>query len=171
MKNVTRVLATAGLLFVAAVPLQAQTSVNGSASITIPTVLYISAANTGVAFAAPTAENFGAGFVNSTTTTAITHRANVRHSVTVAAAAPTMTATGGAAGADAARAAKPASDLRWSTDGSTFTGLTTSAAPIRSGMARGAYSDLNVNYRMALSYADDTPGTYGLNFVYTIVAD
>ena len=38
-------------------------------------------------------------------------------------------------------------------------------------MARGSYSDLNVKYRMALNYADDTPGTYGLNFVYTIVAD
>lgn len=171
MKNVTTLLAATGLLLFAAIPATAQTSVNGSASITIPTVLYISAANTSVGFTAPTADNFDAGYVNSTTTTAITHRANVRHSVTVAAAAPTMTATGGAAGADAARAAKPAADLRWSTDGSTFSGLTTSAAAVRSGVARGAYSDLAVNYRMALSYADDTPGTYGLNFIYTIVAD
>ena len=162
---------TVGLLGIAAIPGQAQTTVNGSSSITIGTVLYISAANTSVAFAAPTGTNFDAGYLNSTTTTAITHRGNVRHSITVAAGAATMTASGGGSGPDAARTTKPASDLRWSTDGSTYAGLSTSAAAVRSAVARGAYSDLNVQYQMALSYADDTPGTYALNFVYTVAAD
>lgn len=164
-------LVTAGIVGLAAAPAQAQSTVNASATIPIGTVLYIAATNPNVVFAAPTAADFDAGFIDATTVTNITHNANVRHSVTVAATSPTMTATAGGAGADGARADKPASDLQWSRTGSAFTGLTPSATPIRSGVARGAYSDLDIRYRMALDYDEDTPGTYGLNFVYTIVAD
>lgn len=171
MKTLHTALLAAGIAVVAAAPAQAQTTVNASSTIPIGTVLYISATNTNVAFGAPAASDFDAGFIDATTTTRITHNANVRHSVTVAASSPTMTATSGKAGSDAARADKPASDLKWSRDGSTFTGLTPTAAPVRSGAARGSYSDLEVRYRMALDYEEDTPGTYGLNFVYTIVAD
>lgn len=170
MRTLHTALIAAGIAMVAAAPAQAQT-VNASSTIPIGTVLYISATNTNVAFAAPTATDFDAGYIDATTATRITHNANVRHSVTVAASSPTMTATAGRAGADAARADKPASDLQWSRDGSTFTGLTPSAAPVRSGVARGSHGDLEVRYRMALDYQEDTPGTYGLNFVYTIVAD
>ncbi len=171
MKNLTKALAIAGVLGVAAVPAHAQTSVNGSSTISIGTVLYISAANTNVAFGAPTTGDFDVGFIDAPTATLLSHKANVRHSVTVKASSATMTATGGGTGADAARAAKPAADLLWSTDGSAFSGLSTSAAPVRSGVSRGSYDDLAVWYRMALDYGEDTPGTYGLNFLYTIVAD
>ena len=171
MKRLTSALLTVGALSVMAMPALGQTTANASSSITIGTVLYISAANPTVAFAGPAGTDFDAGYIASTTTTTITHRSNVRHSVSVAASSATMTPSGGAAGADAARATKPASDLRWSSDGTTYNGLTTSAAAVRSAVARGTYSDLNVQYRMGLSYADDTPGTYGLNFTYTIAPD
>lgn len=173
MKNVIRVAAAAGLLSLAALPNQAaaQTTVNGSSTITIPTVLYISATNPHVAFATPTASDFEAGFINATTATKLTHKANVAHSVTVKALESTMTATGGSSGANAARAAKPSTDLLWSTDGKSFQGLNTTSQSVRAAAGPGSHSDLQVNYRMALRYDDDTPGTYGLNFVYTIVAN
>ena len=174
-RNFYSVLMAAGMVGLAAVPAQGQAAghatVNASSTIPIGTVLYIAATNPNVTFTAPTVSDFDAGFIEATTVTEITHNANVRHSVTVAATNPTMTATAGRPGSDAARTDKPASDLLWSRDGSAFTGLTTSAAPIRSGVARGSYADLAVRYRMALDYEEDTPGTSGLHVVYTIVAD
>ena len=173
MQNLIRVAAVVGLFSLVALPNEAAapTKVNGNATITIPTVLYISATNPHVAFATPTASDFEAGFVNATTATKLTHKANVAHSVTVKALESSMTATGGNQGASAARAAKPASDLLWSVDGKSFQGLNTTSQSVRAAAAPGSYGDLQVNYRMALDYDDDTPGTYGLNFVYTIVAD
>lgn len=173
MQNLIRGVAFAGLFTLAALPTDAvaQSTVNGSSTITIPTVLYISATNPNVAFPTPAASDFDAGFINATTSTTLTHKANVAHAVTVKALETTMSATGGAVGANAARAAKPASDLLWSTDGKSFQGLSTSSQSVRAAAAPGSHTGLQVNYRMALGYGDDTPGTYGLNFVYTIVAD
>lgn len=173
MQNLIKGVAVAGLLTLAALPsgAAAQTTVNGSSTITIPTVLYISATNPHVVFPTPAASDFDAGFIDATTSSVLTHKANVAHSVTVKALESTMTATGGKSGSNAARAAKPSSDLLWSADGKAFQGLTTTAQAVRGAAGPGSYSDLQVDYRMALRYEDDTPGTYGLNFVYTIVAD
>jgi hypothetical protein len=93
-----------------------------------------------------------------------------------------MTASGGAMGgsADVARVAKPVGDLMWSKDGSTFAGLTTaanvaaatSADAVVESSPRGTYDNAQtIQYRMKLSYADDTPGTYTLGFNYTIIAN
>lgn len=156
----------------------AQTQVNASASITVGTVLSLDVTNPTVTFSAPTVTNFDNGYVgNSSSNSVITHKGNVAHAVKVWTTASNMTASGGAgSGDDVARAAKPVGDLRWSTDGTNFTNLTTSATAAGGGTvvsaARGgSHPTQEVRYRMALSYADDTPGTYSLNFTYTIIAN
>ncbi len=165
-----------GLTALVAGSAAAQTTVAASTSITVGTVLSLNVTNTTVAFASPTTTEFNAGKEASTTTSTVTSTGNVEHSVVIWTAAATMTGSGGGAAPDAVNASKAVSDFQWSTDGgTTFTGVVASSTSATGGKvinkhARGTGS-ASVTYQMLLSYATDTPGTYALNFNYTIIAD
>jgi hypothetical protein len=140
-------------------------TVQGNASILIPTLLHIEVTNVTVAFPSPDLAAWTAGQVDmSSGASVVSTRANVGHDVTIEADAGTMTGP----------TAKPASDLQWGTAGTggSFLGLTTSAADVVSGLARGTHATAaEVWYRMLIDEASDEPGTYSLAFTYTIVAN
>lgn len=155
-------------LFVVALvtPVSAQSSVNGTSTITIQQVLYLAVSNTAVAFPVPTAANFNTGNVAaSSAASVVSHAGNVTHSVKITAGAANMTAT------DVANV-KPASDLEWSMDsGTNWTGVSTTAQSVRTSIAKGQHnSAATVQYRMQLDYSTDAPDTYTLPFTYTVVA-
>lgn len=155
----------AALVLVGASEARAQTSVPATASITIPTLLSIDVSNTTVTFDAPDLTDYAAGSIGmSSAASVIDTRGNVAHRVTVEADAATMTGP----------TAKPASDLEWGTGGAggAFTGLSTTAADVVVGLARGTnMSAAEVWYRMVLDEAADEPGTYSLAFTYTVVSN
>lgn len=146
----------------AATEVEAQTTRPASAAITIPTVLYLEVTNPTITFPTPGAAEFDAGGVAATTTSVISARGNVDYHVQVLADAATMTSVDGAV--------KSAGDLLWSTDGTTFTPLATTAATVASD-TRGRNDVLaTVEYEMALSYDSDVPDQYSLGVTYTIIA-
>ncbi len=156
----------------------AQTTQAASTQIVIGTVLSLNVTNTTVAFASPTATDFAAGKIASSTTSAVTGSGNVEFSVVLWTAAATMTGSAGTSTTDPVNAAKAVSDFQWSIDGgSTYTGALASSTSATGGKvvtkhARGTMASAqNVNYQMLLSYATDTPGQYDLAFNYTIIAD
>lgn len=148
----------------------AQSAVNASASITIPTLLQITVDEVAVTFDAPTLNDYLTGSLTSAVTSVIGTRGNVTHDVTIIADDPTMGFVPSAGGADPL---KPASDLEWSIDGGgAWTGLSTTAANVVAGLGRGNNAAAaSVNYRMLLDEASDEPGTYTLGFTYTVVAN
>ncbi|MFW5946971.1 MAG: hypothetical protein ACOCUW_00650 [Gemmatimonadota bacterium] len=132
-----------------------------TATITIPTLLHIDVTNTAVAFPQPSFDDFDVGHVDaSSPASVIDTRGNVVHDVTIAADAATFTGPW----------EKPADDLGWSLDGSSFTNLTTTEADVATGVAQGSNSNVaTVSYRMALDQANDVPGDYSLDFTFTVV--
>lgn len=147
----------------AAGPAAAQTSESATASVSINQVLYLDVTNTNVTFSEPTASDFNSGEILSSVQSDITHRANIVHDVEVAADASNFSGGSGS---------KPASDLHWSLDGSTWTPLSTTAADLVTGVAPGAYDNAEtVSYKLLLDYSTDEPGSYSLGFTYTIVAN
>jgi len=175
-KLVLSLAAAATLVVGSNVDVSAQQTRNGTATITIPEVMVFEATNTTVSFTAPTVADFDAQFKAASASTLLSHRANVRHSITILAdqasftATNPETATGGGA-ANVARV-KPAADLLWSTDGSTFTALSTTAAKVvNQTAAGGTAANSTISYRVALAWAQDTPGAYVLPFRYIMFAD
>jgi len=177
MKKILTLTATTALVMSASVTLSAQQTRTGSATITIPEVMVFEATNTAVTFDAPAIADFDAAFKAASATTVLTHRANVRHSITIAAdqanftATNPATATGGGT-ANVARAAKPASELLWSTNGTNFNGLSTTAEKVvNQTSAAASNATATVSYRVALAWSQDTPGQYVLPFRYIMFAD
>jgi hypothetical protein len=172
-----------GLAAMVAAPAAAQVTVNASASITVPAVLFLGVTNTAVGFAAPTATEYDAGFIaQNTGASVISHRGNVRHDVRLWTDQATMTGSAGTFASDPVNAAKPVTDLLWSADNFTSSHPLTQAATasaasganqvIVSQAARGVHDNAqSVSFRMNLSYANDTPGTYSINFFYTAIAN
>ena len=166
-----------------AAPLAAQVTVNASASITVPAVLSLSVTNTAVGFPAPTATEYNQGYaVQNTAASVVSHGGNVRHDVRIWTDVATMTGAAGGFASDPVRANKPVGDLLWSSDNFTsshpLTQSATAAAATGADQvlvnqaARGVYANSNtVTFRMNLSYANDTPGTYSVNFFYTAIAN
>jgi len=154
----------------------AQQTRTGSATITIPEVMVFEATNTAVQFNQPDVADYDTGYKAANQTTLLSHRANVRHSITIQADQANFTATNpvpatGGATANAART-KPAADLLWSTHASVFNALTTSAAKVvNATAAAGTVSTATVSYRVALAWSLDTPGQYVLPFRYVMFAD
>jgi hypothetical protein len=179
MNRVLAVAAGAALLAAGSADLSAQATRNGTATITIPEVLAFDVTNPNVTIMAPAAADFDAGFRNAEATTVLTHRANVRHSITIKAEQANFTAqnpnpaTLGENGVNAARATKPATDLRWSTDGgASFTQLTTSEVKVVNQTVAGGTAATNtVSYRVALAWSQDSPGQYSLPFTFRMFAD
>lgn len=135
---------------------------------TVEQSLYINLNQTAVTFANANAAAFNDGYTQITGGT-LTHKGNVVHSVTLAAGAATMTGTA-LDTLSTARADKPAGDVKWSINGTTFTDASTTAAAVASSVAAGEYSK-SLTYRMALAWALDKPGKYSLGLTYTIAAN
>lgn len=129
----------------------------------IPTVLLLDVANADPRFTSITAADFDAGYALPTNgASTLAHKGNVSHSVHIRADAGLMSGGDGD---------KPASDLQWSLDGGPWTPLTTSNAALVPGANRGSHAGRTVAFRLLLDFADDPPGTYTLNFTYTILAN
>jgi hypothetical protein len=165
VKKIALTLIAALSLFGASEAVAQVQTVQGNASILIPTLLHIEVSNVTVAFPTPDLAAWTAGEVDmSSGTSVVSTRANVAHDVTIHADAATMTGP----------TAKAASDLQWGTAGTagSFTGLATTATNVVSGLARGTHATAaQVWYRMLIDEASDAPGTYSLAFTYTIVAN
>ncbi|MFW6331392.1 MAG: hypothetical protein ACOC3J_06670 [Gemmatimonadota bacterium] len=160
------ILAVVAAMVVSAGALSAQEAVasrGGTATITIPTLLHIDVTNLSVEFDAPSFTDFTAEMIEANSeASVIDTRGNVVHDVTIEADAENM----------AGPWSKPASHLEWSTDGSNWTGLSTSAADVVTGVARGSNATVaSVLYRMVLDEEEDVPGTYTLDFTYTVIAN
>lgn len=176
-KWLTAIAATAALALLGASGAQAQCadtgggsgpgcSVNASAQITIPQVLYLDVTNTTVTFDQPTAADFTSSGDGTATkpatsgTSVVTHGGNVGHSVEIAATSADFNGPG---------TTKPSTDLEWST-GSGWNGLTSAAADVVAPTGGPALGNTSVDYRMQIDLTTDEPGTYDLDFTYTIVA-
>lgn len=161
-----------GFMAVAAVLMMASAvsaqSVHGSASIHVPSLLTFNVTNTTVTFNDPTFADFDAGLIGASSLgSVISTRGNVPHVVQIAADAATMTYTG----SETLPSPKSASDLQWATDGSTWSGLSTTDTDVAT-YTRGAHADATtVTYQMLLDIANDYPGDYSLAFTYTILAN
>ena len=142
----------------------AQTA-TASTSGTVEQSLYIAldAAGQSVTFENSTAADFNTGH-KQVAAGVLTHKGNVAHTVTVKADAATMTASVGG------RADKPAGDVLWSTDASTFTALATTGGSVAASVAAGEHTK-DLTYRLALGWALDKPATYSLGVTYTIAAN
>lgn len=149
--------------FGAATDSAAQTA-TASTSGTVEQSLYIAldAAGQTVTFANSGAADFNVGHKQASAGI-LTHKGNVAHTVTVKADAATMTHSLGG------RADKPAGDVLWSTDGTTFSALSTTGANVALTAAAGEYTK-TLTYRLKLGWALDKPATYSLPVTYTIAA-
>ncbi len=158
------VVAVAMLAAFSAKGASAQTA-TASTSGTVEQSLFIAldAAGQSVTFANSNAADFNTGYKQAAAGV-LTHKGNVTHTVSVKADATTMTASTGG------RLDKPAGDVLWSTDGTTFSALSTTAANVALSAAAGEYTK-NLNYRMKLGWALDKPATYSLGVTYTIAAN
>lgn len=142
---------------------------DASLSGTVEQSLFISLDEVSVTFPNANAAAFEAGYTQIAGGT-LTYKGNVAHSVTVAADAATLSATELAGNTSVARTDKPAGDVSWSTDGTTFNAFSTTAASVVSGAAAGEATKA-LTYQMALDWASDSPGVYALDVTYTIAAD
>lgn len=168
-----RTLAALAFGVVLATPAWAQPSTSASvtATLTVPTVLHIAVSGSSVTFTGDYAA-FEAGYAAGSGTTVVSHRGNVRHSVSLASNAASFTGSAGSSTSDPVSTTKPASDLRYAVGTGTFSAISTTATEIHNQAARGSHiNDETVSYRVALAYADDTPGTYTLGLTYTVAAD
>src|SRR5690349_24722255 len=140
----------------------------GSVSMTAGRVerLQMSAGSTSLT--PPTTADFDAGF-NSTTGPTLTVSANASWTLSIRAASAVWTATNTATGV-AARANKPAADLKWSlTSGGAFSALTASDATLVSGAAT-ASSATTLYFQTLYAWSVDTPGSYSLSVVLTLTS-
>lgn len=149
----------------------AQTTANGTATITIGQVLYINVTNTAVTFPNPTGADYAATPAAVTATSGqsvIDHAGNITHDVEIASSADFFDAIN-----VANDGMKPSTHLEWSSDGGTsWTGVSTAPVDVVTAAAAGLYTGAaTIDYRMLLDHTTDAPDTYTLDFTYTVVAN
>ena len=161
MKKLLFGLALVAAIGVSARDANAQATADATATLTIGSVLYIDITNGSITFPNPGATEFQAGYVGANETSTLDFGGNVAHDVTIKADAGQFTPL--VAGYN-----KSAGDLEYSLDaGATFAAITTGEVDIVTGNPAGTGSQ-DVNYRVALDEVNDVPGTYQLDFTYTI---
>ncbi|MCC7054535.1 MAG: hypothetical protein IT355_14795 [Gemmatimonadaceae bacterium] len=123
--------------------------------------LVLSSATT--TLAAPGASSFGApAGVNTPAAVTLAVKSNAAHTITVAAAAPTFSGGSGI---------KPASSLRYSTDGfATLKGVSGTGSSLVTAAAPTAGTTHTIGYNTTYAFVQDTPGTYSLAVTYTLTA-
>jgi len=139
-----------------------------STALTVGLLIQLTLSSTTTTLAAPALSDYDAGFVANQGPIA-TVKSNRAWRLQLSGAAATWTATNTQPGI-AARTNKPTSDLQWSTAaGGPFAGLTTVPVTAVSGAATGGAAS-NLYYRTLYDWTLDTPGSYSLTVVFTIVS-
>lgn len=133
---------------------------------TIGRALLLNVTPTATSLTAPTATDYNTGYAATTGPTA-TIKSNAPWTLAISASAATWTATN--TSTEPARTNKPASDLLWATAaGGPFTALTTTPATVAAGVATAGTTAASLYYRTLYVWNLDTPGSYGLQIVFTI---
>ena len=146
----------------------ASCGVAGSVSMTAGRVVRLQMSAGSTSLTAPTTTDFDAGF-NSTTGPTLTVSANAPWTLHIRAASALWTATNTSPGV-AARANKPAADLKWSTaSGGTFAALSASDANLVNGSAT-ASNATTLYFQTLYDWTLDTPGNYSLSIVLTLTS-
>jgi hypothetical protein len=138
-------------------------SASASVQMTVTPVVNMSISTSTTSLSAFTAAEFTAGRRTGITGPTITVKANRAWTVSISGA--TWTGTG--------NHSKPVSDLQWSRDNSTYTGLTTSPVQILPSSGNGSPTNGTVQsmfYRWLLHTGTDTPGSYSMVVTYTLSA-
>lgn len=177
MRTWQKMLVSIALVTVTAISADAQCTASGapatctqpgSVSMTAGRVVRLQLSAGSTSLTAPTPADFDAGF-NSTTGPTLTVSANAAWTLHVRAASALWTATNTAPGV-AARANKPAADLKWSTSsGGPFTALSASDANLVAGSAT-ANSPTTLYFQTLYNWTLDTPGNYSLSIVLTLTS-
>jgi hypothetical protein len=143
-------------------------SVPANASMTAGRVVRLEMSAGSTLLTAPTTADFDAGF-NSSTGPTLTVSANAPWLLHIRAAAATWAATNTAPDAPA-WVAKPAGDLKWSTDlNGSFAPLTTTDANLFAGSATSG-SGNTLFFQTRYDWTTDTPGNYSLAIVLTLTS-
>jgi hypothetical protein len=146
----------------------ASCSAPGSVSMTAGRVVRLQVNVASTPLTTPTPADFDAGF-NSTTGPTLTVSANAPWTLQVRASNATWTATNTSPGAPA-RTAKPAGDLKWSTNPTgVFSALSSTDAALVTGLATGS-SATTLYFQTLYDWTLDTPGNYSLTVVLTLTA-
>jgi hypothetical protein len=152
----------------APVPAGVCTTPPTSTTLTVGVMVQLTLSSTTTALTAPAPADYDAGFVADQGPTA-TVKANQAWRLQISALAPTWTATNTEPGV-AARPGKPASDLLWGpAAGGPFTVIGTTPATAASGAAT-AGTPKNLYYRTLYDWTLDTPGSYTLTVVFTLLS-
>jgi len=169
---------------VAAAPVQAQScaisnsasasvncTVGSTFSMTMPSLMSMTLSGTSVTLNTPqTVGAFNANGLASTTNNdgpAITVRSNRSYRVQVKADAPIFDHT---PQAGAAEYEKPASDVEFTVNGSTYTPLSISYQGVGSGDATSSSVAATVGYKTNFDITKDQPGAYNLSITFLLVA-
>ena len=157
---------TCSITTTAAIPPAQTCTVSSLHSLTIPSLLTLTmsgfTSGTAMTLVAPTTmADFSGGpsIQMATTGPSYTVQANRNWKVQINAAAASFTGP----------SAKPAGDLSWSTGGA-YTPLTTTAVDLSSGTATAGSAPVGILYKTAYNFAADTPGSYSLSVIFTLVA-
>lgn len=182
MTRITKALFLAAAVGTVTQPLSAQScsiastsasvscTVGTTLGMTVPTLMDLTLDGTSVTLAAPSAvTDFDASGLFDATATgpAFQVKSNRSYRVQVQADAATFSHT---SVAGAASYAKPAGDVRWSNDGSTFTALTTTATDVGSGSSTALSAAKTISYKTYYDITKDQPGGYSLGVTFTMVA-
>jgi hypothetical protein len=94
-------------------------------------------------------------------------KANRSYKVQIAADATTFSAS---APTGVTAYSKPIGDVLWSTDGTTYHSLSTTAADVNTGTPTATSSNVALTYKVNYDITKDKPGAYSLGITYTLVA-
>ena len=130
--------------------------------VVVDPVAALSLAPNSITYSAPTSANFTTGSLQSAIQSAVTVKANSTYRVGLRGTSTSFSSTNGSASI-------PASDLQWSTNGTTWSGLNTTGSTI-STVSPGT-SSLTVMYRNVLNWSRSIPGTHSLGFEYSLTAN
>lgn len=145
-------------------------TINPLASLTIPSILYMSIADASVDFAVPTTQDLSAAStVAGTPFGDIIVRANTGWTLTLAASQANWDFNGGAS------TTRAATTLQYSLNGGAFTSVTTGGATLATGTrTNGAAAAANLEFQVTLPAGYDAdanqPGTYTLPLVLNLTA-
>ncbi|MEK0431420.1 MAG: hypothetical protein RL139_1224 [Gemmatimonadota bacterium] len=164
-------------VLVAAAPVQAQNTcpinaagscnVTTTATMTMPTLARLTLSATSAALATPdSAGQFDAnGEVKKQSNgPTLSVRANRTWNISVE-------SVGASFGTAPSNVTKPASDVEWSIDGSSWTALGTTATQVTDGSATADLSPVQVYYRTKYVITNDKPGAHSLGIKYTLTAN
>ncbi len=136
---------------------------SASVQMTVTQVVNLTISSNTLSLPVFTTAEFNAGMRTGITGPTLTVKANRAWKVSIKGQA--FTGTG--------NTSKPVSDLQWSTNGTTYTGLTTSLVQVLPASGNGSATNSTTQimlYRWLLHTGTDTKGTYSMVVTYTLSA-